>query len=82
METLLGFKNKEIATLNSVQATKDAELREKGGRCPYSVPRFRKLLELKALCGASSATRLKKVCVFSSILPLSSERNRFQKFLL
>jgi hypothetical protein len=42
METLLGFKNKEIATLNSVQATKDAELREKGGRCPYSVPRFRK----------------------------------------
>ena len=42
METLLGFKNKEIATLNSVQVTKDVELREKGGRCPYSVPRFRK----------------------------------------
>ena len=32
-----------------------------------------KAMELKAFCGSPSATRLKKVCVFSSILPLSSE---------
>ena len=33
METLLSFKNKEIAMLNSVQVTKDVELHEKGGWC-------------------------------------------------